>query len=338
MINKDRIAWIDYTKAFACLLVVTGHLLMSLRLIDNYSTITEFIIWFIYLFHMPLFMCMSGMLYHMRTHIKSFNDYKKFEFKKIINLLVPYVTFYSITMILNILFSNNVNTPKGINEWLGIFNKPIAPYWFLYALLSIFIIVPILEKLCRNNKKIVMAIFIIFKIISIFYIPNIYFIKSVMTQGLYFYIGAFINSKLNNSKKKKYIVLVLLSIAYITFSIIFYLLNNKISDNYVEFINILFAIIGLLIIIEIFKNIKNSKILNSFKKYTFQIFLMHTIFAAGIRIIMFIIGIDNYFVHLVIGLASSIYIPVLVSIISSKLKYTNFFFYPLKTIEECKKG
>ena len=154
MANNDRIKWIDYTKAFACLLVVIGHLLMSLRSIDNYSAVTEFIIWFIYLFHMPLFMCMSGMLYHKRTQIKTVKEYKKFELKKIINLLVPYATFYSITMALNMLFSSSVNTPKGIKEWLGIFNNPITPYWFLYALLSIFIIVPIFIKMSNFRASV----------------------------------------------------------------------------------------------------------------------------------------------------------------------------------------
>ena len=60
-----RIEWIDYLKAFACFLVVIGHLIQSLQKanIDNYIVITNFINWFIYLFHMPLFMCMSGFLY-----------------------------------------------------------------------------------------------------------------------------------------------------------------------------------------------------------------------------------------------------------------------------------
>ena len=54
--KKNRIEWIDYLKAFACILVVLGHLLQSFQKsnIDNNQNITSFIIWFIYLFHMRI--------------------------------------------------------------------------------------------------------------------------------------------------------------------------------------------------------------------------------------------------------------------------------------------
>ena len=335
MKKTDRIEWIDYTKAFACLLVAVGHLLMSLRSIDIYSNITNYVVWFIYLFHMPLFMCLSGILYYKRTRINSFNEYKNFEFKKIINLLIPYVTFYSITMALNMMFSNSVNTPKGVNEWLGIFNNPISPYWFLYALLSIFIVVPIIEKILNQKKENVMIFFVVLKVLSIFYCSKVYFVKSIMQQGIYFYFGTYLVDKRSN---KKNIFIFLLSLFYILISFLIYSKREIMNEYVLEMVYIGFAMVGTIIVINIFQALNKSKILDSFKKYTFQIFLMHTIFAAGIRIIMFKIGIYNYFVHLIIGLIFSIYMPVLVSIISNKLKYTNFFFYPLKTIEGYKKG
>ena len=333
--TKQRVVWIDNAKAFACLLVVIGHLLMSLRKINPYTEITEFIVWFIYLFHMPLFMCISGFLYHKRTKINSLKDYKKFEYKKIINLIVPYITFYSITMCLNMLFSSSVNTPRGMKEWLGIINNPIAPYWFLYALLSIFIFVPIIEKLLNNNKKRVLIVFIVLKILSIFYIPKLYFLKSIMFYGIYFYIGAFIFLKNNNDKKLGISSLIF---CYLILSIITYYFKEDINSYLYNLLEIAFATSGTIITILLFKKAKKLKPFNSFKKYTFQIFLMHTIFAAGARIIMYRFNIMNFWIHLIIGLIVSIYIPVLVSIISNKIKFTNFFFYPIKTIEEYKGG
>lgn len=333
--SGKRIEWIDITKSFACLLVALGHLLMSLRKINPYTEVTEFIIWFIYLFHMPLFMCMSGMLYHKKTVINSFTEYKIFIGRKIINLTVPYVTFYSITIGLNMLFSNSVNTPKGLKELLGIFNNPISPYWFLYALLSIFIFVPVLEKLFKNNKHIVMIIFVLLKIVSLFYSPRLYFFKSILTQGIYFYLGAYISQNVKKENKRKDILSVLL---FFIISLVLYFFKDSVHTTLLLIIEIMLALVGTFITISVFKQIQNSKILDTFKKYTFQIFLMHTIFAAGIRIVMYKIGIDNFLIHLVIGLLFSIYVPVLVSVISNKIKFTNFFFYPLKTIEEYKKG
>ena len=104
-----------------------------------------------------------------------------------------------------------------------------------------------------------------------------------------------------------------------------------------SFINILFAIFGILICIKIFKNITHSKILDTYKNYTFQIYLLHTICAGGVRILMFKIGIYNYLIHLVVGIIISIYAPVVISKISEKIGYTEFFFFPVKTINKYKK-
>lgn len=333
----ERIKWIDYTKAFACFLVVLGHLLQSFQnaRIDNNIEITSFIIWFIYLFHMPLFMCMSGYLYLKNKKIFSWKNYKKFFKKKVINLGIPYITFYLLYLGINVLFSSSVNTPKGIDELIGIFNNPMAPYWFLYALLSIFMIIPILEKIFNNNENVIFAFLCILKILSIFIKTKIYFIDAFMSNSLYFYFSIFINFNRKNSSNKKNIIKVGL-ICYVALALIIYQYRLNIDRNVLELFKIGMAISGIIIIVEIFKDIKKSKILDTFSKYTFQIYLTHTIFAAAFRIIFLKIGITNYFIHLIFGILVSIYLPVGMSIISDKIKYTNIFIYPIKTINELK--
>ena len=334
ILQKNRIEWVDNTKAFACFLVVLGHLLASLIKITPTYLISgiEYIKWFIYLFHMPLFMCISGYLYYKRSNkIKNFKQYKEFECKKFINLIIPYLVFYSITMILNMSFSSSVNTPKGINEWLGIINNPISPYWFIYALMSIFIVIPILEKLFNNNKIYIMVLFILLKILSLLVTTNVYFVDSIMRNGIFFFLGCFIKD--NNDYPKKIVIMIIIFLYYIV-SLFIYGNSGLMQDVIV----VIMGLYGTIITISLFKQLRGNLFFDSYKKYTFQIFLMHTIFAAGVRILMLKIGIYNWYFHFIVGLTVSIYIPVLVSIISNKIKFTNFFFFPLKTIEEYKKG
>ena len=335
--KKERILWVDYVKAFACFLVVLGHLLQSLQKsnIDNYAQITEFINWFIYLFHMPLFMCMSGFLYCKSKKEFTWKNYKKFEKKKIINLLVPYITFYLLFIAINVMFSGSVNNKKGIDDVLNIFNNPMSPYWFLYALLSIFLIIPITEKIFKNNEKKTFAFLVILKILTIFCDTKIYIIDSFMENAIYFYFGVFINSEKSNNRKN-IINRVLLIAMYITCSIVYYNYINEMNKIAKAIINIIFALFGTYISVINFKNIEKNIILDTFKKYTFEIYLTHTIFAAGVRIIFLKLGITNYVLHFILGMFASIYIPVMMSIISKKIKYTEFFFYPLKTIEKLK--
>lgn len=333
---KKRIIWVDYLKAFACFLVVLGHILQSFQVasVDPHTNITSFIIWFIYLFHMPLFMCMSGYLYCKTKKDFTWEYYKKFEIKKIINLVIPYLTFYLIYLGINVMFSSSVNTPKGLEELIGIINNPMAPYWFLYALLSIFIVVPLLEKMLKNNSKKVFMVFVLLKILSLFIETNIYFIDSIMSYAIYFYMGIFISDKNKLKGMKNVIINLILIIIYVFLALILYKYKDIIYENLLDAIEILFAISGILICANCFRNIQKSKLLDTFKEYTFQIYLTHTIFAAGVRIVLFKIGVTNYWIHLVIGLFASIYIPVMISMISNKIKYTNFFFYPVKTVNE----
>lgn len=335
MNENKRIVWVDYLKAFTCLLVVIGHLLQSLQKagIPQNLQLTNFIIYYIYLFHMPLFMCISGFLYSKKKlEETSFSGYIKFEKRKLIDLMIPYIVFYLIYLGINILFSKDVNTPKGKNEFVGMLNNPMSPYWFLYVLMSIFLITPLLEKIFKENKRKVLVFYIILKIISIFYQPNIYLIKSISTYGIYFYFGCFIREEKIIGKREKFIFILL---HFLIAIIIFKYLNN-VNKYIYQFIVLCMAIYGIIAYIEIFKNIEKNKILNTFKSYTFQIFLLHTIFAAGIRIILLKFKIQNYFIHFIVGILASIYLPVFVSKISEKIKYTQILFFPTRTIQQIK--
>ena len=221
--EENRIKWVDYYKAFACLLVVIGHLIQSLQKsnIDNYKNISEFLNWFIYLFHMPAFFAISGYLFFKKNKHNfkfKFKEYKKNILTKFINLGVPYIIFYLVFLFINITFSNSVNTIKGSKELIGIINNPMPPYWFLYSLFSIFLFYPIMIFFYKTNQKLGILIFIILKIINIFYSSKIYIIHSLMSNGLYFYIGGFIENK--NIKDKKIVVYEIL--AYIIIAFIYY--------------------------------------------------------------------------------------------------------------------
>jgi fucose 4-O-acetylase-like acetyltransferase len=76
--SPGRIMWIDTAKGIGIILVVIGHI--CLRAVDGGLS------WFIFLFHMPLFFILSGMLIKAEPVGISLR-------KKTWSLLVPYVTF-----------------------------------------------------------------------------------------------------------------------------------------------------------------------------------------------------------------------------------------------------
>ena len=207
--NRKRELWVDYAKAFACILVVLGHLLQGLNKanIEWNNQLYKYIDNFIYIFHMPLFMCLSGYLYKKYTIINSKKEYIQFVKKKLINLGIPYIVFYLVYVLINMFFASSVNSKKGIEDILNIFTKPIPPFWFLYALFFIFLITPILEKIFKQNKKIIMGIAIVLHITNIYVKTNIYVIDIVLQYFVYFYFGAILIDRIKESYKNKNVLI-----------------------------------------------------------------------------------------------------------------------------------
>lgn len=341
--TKDRELWIDYTKMFACILVVIGHLLQGLDKanIQWNENLYSYIDTFLYIFHMPLFMCLSGYLYKKYTKINSWKEYFSFLKKKLINLGIPYLVFYLVYVFINMIFASNVNSQKGIEDILNILTNPMPPFWFLYALFFIFLVTPLLEKVSKNNKKIVFVIAIFLHIINIYLKTEIYAIDIVAEYLVYFYLGAILVNRLKERSKTKNVIIY--TITFILLALLYcFMIKEQIIDNRIlQILKILLAILGTLVSIQIFKNltdvIAKQKILNEISKNTFAIYLMHTIFSAGIRIVLLKLEITNFYLHFVLGLLIGILGPIVVAKILEKIKYGNVILYPLKTLKEVRK-
>ena len=85
MQGKKRVAWIDSVKALAIVLIVVGHAL------NGYSNLWHWV----YGFHVPLFVMLSGLVFNRDTSM----DFKSFIKKNILNTLVPYY-FWGIVSII----------------------------------------------------------------------------------------------------------------------------------------------------------------------------------------------------------------------------------------------
>lgn len=337
-----REKWIDYTKAFACVLVVLGHLLQGLNKahIAWNQEFYQYIDTFIYIFHMPLFMCISGYLYKKTVKINTIKEYISFVKKKLINLGIPYVLFYLLHIGINMIFAKSVNNPMGVQEILRIFTQPIAPFWFLYALFFIFLLIPLVEKVAKGNSKKVFLFLGILHIIAIFFKFNIYAIDIVMQFAVYFYLGALLYKK--GIKEYSNIQYTITIVGYSILAVFYcYLeINSSISTIYLQIIKMILAILGTYVSLIIFKKIENklenNLVYNAISKYNFQIYLLHTIFIAGTRIVLIKVFISNFYIQLILGLVAGILGPIIFAKIVEKFKYVNIIFFPTSTIKNLK--
>ncbi|MBO7209091.1 MAG: hypothetical protein J6V58_05065, partial [Clostridia bacterium] len=75
-----------------------------------------------------------------------------------------------------------------------------------------------------------------------------------------------------------------------------------------------------------------ARFLDFVNKYSFQIYLLHTIFTAGIRIILLRMNIGQWWIHVILGTACGLVFSVLAAVIAKKVKFLDFFFFPSKVL------
>jgi acyltransferase len=183
----NRINWIDWAKTICMFLVIFGHC--------HINKAQDFIVQFIYSFHIPLFFILSGLLCKNQLNLKTIK--RDFRF-----LIIPYITFGIITIIFHATTSHNLfyfdSYLRPIESLLTGYSNDVGPIWFLPTLFFCKITFYIIQE----TKKISKYIYYAFTSVSFafIYIINIndinlpLFMDSALCALPFFMIG-------NNSNK-----------------------------------------------------------------------------------------------------------------------------------------
>lgn len=116
--TQYRILWVDALKVFAITIVILGH---SLQAIDSTSILYKYI----YAFHMPLFMAISGYCSY-KPSVPINNIRKRF-----FQLVIPFLCWPIVWYVVNMDFSGVVD------YYMHLPLNPDTGLWFLYVLFLI---------------------------------------------------------------------------------------------------------------------------------------------------------------------------------------------------------
>ena len=132
----ERNVLVDRLKGYACFLVLFGHVIRGIRTAGiNIPSFFEGLEFFIWSFHVALFLFLSGVVYRLTGEWKHHKTRFGFMLHKLLNLGIPYVVFSVVYISINSLVGE-VNTQSSFADILSIWKTPVAQYWFLYALSS----------------------------------------------------------------------------------------------------------------------------------------------------------------------------------------------------------
>ena len=164
---------------------------------------------------------------------------------------------------------------------------------------------------------------------------NLGIFASSMWMSLFFGLGTVVNIKKIREWPLKIKNLIIISQVL---GAIFFL--NIISENAIT--SCFFALLGIVTSIVAVSLLDKcdcvEKCMLVLNRYSFPIYLLHTIFTAGFRIVLLKVGVSNYLLHVLLGIIVGIGIPIIGMNVIKSCKILLFIFYPSSTVMRLRKN
>ena len=196
--KRRRLIEVDRVTGFAILLVVVGHIVAREPPVGNEWYVS--LKFYIYQFHMPLFMFMSGLVFQYTfASISTFSEYGTWASKKIWRLAPGFLLVGTIISLGKILSGSfiHVDNPQNdlLESMIRLFVRPTesaaSSLWYIYVLLEFYLLFPLLIILSRNKKFVILIMVVAMHIAyQTMRLPRIFALHTMFEFALYFWLGA----------------------------------------------------------------------------------------------------------------------------------------------------
>nr|WP_321465563.1 acyltransferase family protein [uncultured Desulfobulbus sp.] len=334
-LRKQRYEFIDTAKGLLILLVVFGH---AWRAVFNNNILCEKSLYhavdsWIYSFHMPAFFFLAG-IFALQSSCKPFRE---FVGGKLRTIAYPYLLWSLIQSILQLILSGSTTNSIEVKDILLIPFVPVMQYWFLYALFFIFIFFIILRQ-CTNQPAFFLSagvfLFVFFRVGSVqSWLP----INFVANNFIYFAAGivfspVLLSAPFRNLRRTDGLLLLMLITFILTAMIPMW--KENLHMEIAAWLVPIFAAPGIylsLLMVELLQ--RNAPFLAGLfallGEKSLEIFVAHTIFSAGYRIVCLkLLGITSLGIHLFGAVIAGLVGPFILVYLANRLKFRHLFSYP----------
>ena len=312
VLDSKRLAWVDYAKGIAIILVVYRHVLIGfLRSgleVNQYLILANEIV---LSFRMPLFFIISGIFVEKSLSKRSVRQFAEHRFNTI---LYPYFIWATVQVTLQIFLSRFTNADRSWIDYLYILIQPreIDQFWFLYALFNSTILFALLSRYLSANRWFHLTLSLILYYLSRF-IQEYSLIHDLLYYYVFLVIGIIVSRPILN--KKNFVLLSSLRLSLLVLPIFltsqWYWLNTPDIDL---FLFALVALIGCFFMLNIsfILHRKNRlQILRVVGYHSLYIYILHVMITSAVRILGIKIGYTYTPVLLVINIILGTFLPIM---------------------------
>ena len=305
----------NIARGLGVILVVVGHSLPD----DNLETISNinlyrFMIDFIYSFHMPLFIFISGFLSIKIINISDMKDRILYMKDKFVRLMVPYFFVGLLYVPLRLIFASFSSVEFNISELIKNFIQGVNPSYQLWTLYVLFLVNVIGVLICRKKTLVpIIGIFLLISLISLQYKTNVNIIDRMMFNSFFFFLGIYIRrfSDMGGQNRVNKVVKLTTIIIFISLNILKFMFK-------LESLILLTSLLGIIIVywtsIEIQKKdsiIRNT--LNVIGNYGMDIYILSNFAQVSARLIFYSKLDFNYNISFFIIVMVGIFVPMVIS-------------------------
>jgi len=274
---------------------------MSAGIVGN-TGVPQLVDGWIYSFHMPLFFLLAGVF--APKAIYRWGDFLTFVEGKLGTVVYPYLVWSIFTIVLKSRLGSIPTTPRDLSEIPQILYSPVEQYWFLYSLFLIFLVFALAKRFGLST----IAIACLSSAVWLFPFSTHWpILDQALLYAIYFAVGALIAPALlePHSTLKSGVFLI---IALVTSIIL-----GAGHQPFAAFAGICFTIALVQLLPRVF-----GRPLEFLGRYSLEIYLVHSIASAAVRVLLLHVGVGSPSIHLAAGLVAGIGAPLVLVYVASE--------------------
>lgn len=320
VLEKNRMAWVDYLRGIAIVLVVYFHVLLGIEAsglqVPVYLSDANLIF---HSFRMPLFFILSGIFISGSLAKKTFRQIALIKFE---NLMYPYLIWAFIQVTIQIILAQYTNSNRSLIDYSYILYQPkrLDQFWYLPALFTTTIVYLFIKTKFKPPAWVQFAVGII-AYFAYLHLQQISMLTNWMAFYIFFALGdsisVFFFKDSTQNFLKKPLTLILALPVFILIQLFYvqhlpYYINHNLG--HVSFLFIaLFGVFTMLLIAFRLQALDTLRFLRVFGYHSLYIYVMHLMVVAFVRIILTkVLGVYNVYILLVTCIFFGVTIPVMV--------------------------